>query len=171
MAAYWTILRRPGVLRVVATAFVARMSFAMAPLAVLLLVHEETGSYAIAGWVLGAQTLAFALTAIVLGRLADRIGYGRVIGCAAVANAVALTSIAALGAELPFPALLLVAALWGGSTPPISGCIRALWPDLVPPGPALQRAFALESVTQEAYCLLGVLCVAGLLTVTTPRLT
>src|SRR4051794_19728274 len=59
------------------------MPIGMYGLAILLLVRESNGSFAVAGRVVGAFGLANALGAVVQGRLMDRLGQSRVLQRAA----------------------------------------------------------------------------------------
>jgi len=56
----------------------------------------------------------------------------------------------------------------GAATPQLSGCMRALWIELLPEGPRRVAAFALEAVLVEAVFLVGPALVAGLLALTGP---
>jgi MFS family permease len=51
----------------------------MLPLATVLVLHQSTGSYAIAGIAVAATALGDAASAPAQGRLADRFGRGRVL--------------------------------------------------------------------------------------------
>src|ERR1700744_3810812 len=85
---YRSILAYPGAARLFASALVARLPQGMAPLAVLLLVRGATHSYAIAGLAVGAEALAPASCAPLLGRLVDQVGRRRVLGPLAGGQAV-----------------------------------------------------------------------------------
>src|SRR4029453_17889433 len=94
---YLDVLRTPSVARLLSSAVVGRMPTAMAGLALVLLVREGGGSYAVAGMVAGAYSMALALTSPLLGRLVDRVGQTRVLVGCAVASAVAFVALAAAG--------------------------------------------------------------------------
>ena len=105
----------------------------MAPLATLLLIRGEGRSYAVAGVVLAASSLASAIAWPLFGRLADRVGQTRVLlplGCIypAVFGGLVLLAIH----DAPVLALAVCAALVGATLPPIGACMRALWPSLLP---------------------------------------
>src|SRR3954465_9330237 len=104
------------------------MPIGMYGLAILLLVRDANGSFAVAGRVVGAFGLANALGAVAQGRLMDRYGQTRVLRAAA-------------GGHLPAPVGLVVAAqagasawvltlfaLCGGATlPQLPAAMRSLW--------------------------------------------
>jgi MFS family permease len=81
---YAALLAAPGVASVVSASLLARLTVGMAPLATLLLIRGEGRSYAVAGIVLAASSLACAVAWPLFGRLADRVGQTRVLlplGC------------------------------------------------------------------------------------------
>ena len=128
---YLDVLRTPFVTRLLSSAVVGRMPTAMAGLALVLLVREAGGSYAVAGLVAGTYSVALALTSPLLGRLVDRVGQTRVLVGCAVASALGFGALAAAGGHVPPVALAGLAALAGASIPPVGACMRALWSDLL----------------------------------------
>src|SRR5919199_6789085 len=101
-------------------------------LAILLLVREANGSFAVAGRVVGAFGLANALGAVVQGRLMDRFGQPPVLRRAAgghVAMLVALVVAAESGA--PSWALALCAPGAGALLPQVPAAMRWVWSALV----------------------------------------
>jgi MFS family permease len=166
----WTeLLRAPGVPRVVVAGLVARLSLGMNPVAIVLLVREHGGSYALAGLLSGGYALAIAANAPVLGRLVDRVGQPRVLVPLAVgfpAGLAALVLLTQAGAATPW--LLISAMATGAFLPPIGACMRAIWPMLVPRPELRGTAYALEASLQEIFFLAGPLLVAILATVASP---
>jgi MFS family permease len=152
---YLDVLRTPSVTRLLSAAVVGRMPTAMAGLAIVLLVREAGGSYAVAGGVAGAYSVALALTSPLLGRLVDRVGQTRVLAGCAVASALGFGALAAAGGRVPPLALAGLAALAGASIPPLGACMRALWSDLLGRDGQLQAAFAVESTVQELIFVIG----------------
>ncbi len=134
----------------------------MFSLAILLFVHEQSGSFLAAGLAVGAFTLASAVVSPVQGAAVDRLGQPRVLLPAAIfqgALLVALVLVASGGA--PAVATVALATLAGAVLPPISGCIRALWADVAPDAEALEAAYALDAITQEVIYTLGPLLVGS----------
>ncbi|HEX3202355.1 MAG TPA: MFS transporter [Actinomycetes bacterium] len=152
---YLDVLRTPFVTRLLSSAVVGRMPTAMAGLALVLLVREAGGSYAVAGLVAGTYSVALALTSPLLGRLVDRVGQTRVLVGCALASALGFGALAAAGGHVPPVALAGLAALAGASIPPVGACMRALWSDLLGHGGQLQAAFAVESTVQELIFVVG----------------
>src|SRR5215217_8239024 len=149
---YLDVLRTPFVTRLLSSAVVGRMPTAMAGLALVLLVREAGGSYAVAGMVAGAYSAALALSSPLLGRLVDRVGQTRVLVGCAVASALSFGALAAAGG---FASPAGLAALAGASIPPVGACMRALWSELLGDGGRLQAAFAVESTVQELIFVVG----------------
>jgi MFS family permease len=165
---YLDVLRTPSVSRLLASAVVGRMPTGMAGLAIVLLVREGGGTYAVAGLVAGTYSVALALTSPLLGRLVDRVGQTRVlVGCAA-ASALSFGALAAAGRTASPVLLAALAALAGGSIPPVGACMRALWSELLGNDGQLQAAFAVESTVQELIFVVGPPLVALLAAVFSP---
>ena len=74
MGSYTAVLKRPGVVRILLSQLAARWAFGMMSLAFVLHVQEVTGSYALAGITLGAETLGAAIAGPMLARLIPRVG-------------------------------------------------------------------------------------------------
>lgn len=104
----------------------------MFSLAILLFVHGRTGSFLVAGQAVAAFTLAGAVAGPALGGLADGVGQMRVLVPAAAGQATMLAALVLIGqataAALPISAM---AALAGAAQPPLAGCVRALWSQVV----------------------------------------
>src|SRR5262249_50831760 len=95
--AYRRVLGAPGVKQPLAGVTIGRLSIAAAPLSTVLLVHGTTGSFAAAGAVMAAYSIAAAVGLPIQGRVMDRIGQTWVI--------LATTAISASG----FVALIVLA--------------------------------------------------------------
>jgi MFS family permease len=164
------VLAAPGCARVFATALIGRLPQGMTSLAILLLVRLQTGSFAAAGFAVGAYAFATAAAAPVLGRLVDRLGRRRVLVPAAVLQGVALaTLVIAARAGAGAVALVLLAAVGGALMPPIAPSVRALLGELLPDPDVRETAYALESVIQELIWITGPLVVAIVITLTSPQ--
>jgi MFS family permease len=138
-------------------------------LALLLLVHDTSGSFGAAGAVVGAFGLASAAGAPVIGRLVDRHGQPRVLtACAAAESALLLALLAASHAHAPEPALVALGAATGATVPPIAACVRVLWPQVVADPAVRETAFSLDATVQELVWASGPLLVGGAVAVASP---
>ena len=165
---YRVVLREGGVAPAFAASLVGRLSLGMTGLAILLLVHQSTGSYAAAGAVSAAYALAFAAGAPTRARSADRRGPVPVMLRCAVMQPVGLITLALL-ADRDAPAVVLAvpAIVAGWFVPPLGSVMRALWAARLPTA-SLPTAYSLESVLIEVCFVLGPGLVAGLAVWTGP---
>jgi MFS family permease len=161
-ARYATVLRGHGTAVPLTASIVGRLSLGMTSLALLLLVRDTSGSYAVAGLVSGAYALSFGVLGPALARLADRTGPVPALRITALLHPALLVAVvAAATSELPLPVLLLPTVAAGATVPPLGPVMRALWADALR-GPALATAYSLESVVVELCFVLGPLLVASL---------
>ena len=165
---YRETLRTPGLARLYLASIIARLPLGFGTLAVVLVVRDATGSYAIAGAAAGAELFAAALAAAPMGRLVDRHGQARVLLPVAAFNCAALVALGLAG-QLRAPAGVLVAlAACVGVMPPISACHRTLLAEALS-GQKLQTAYGLESVLQETMYTGGPLLVAAAVAIGDPQ--
>lgn len=138
-----------------------RSQLGMASLAILLIVHAETGSFADAGVAVGLFGATGAAATPVLGRLVDRLGAVAVLAVSGAIQSLAFV-VLALGARhgASFGTLLAVTAVAGLALPPLSSTMRALWPVLVPEPELRGTAYTLDAIAQELIWTLGPLLVA-----------
>src|SRR4051794_15454822 len=137
----------------------------MAGLGFVLLVREAGGSYADAGLVVAAYTGGTAIGQPLAGRRVDRLGQTRVLlprGVLYPAGLAAVTVAAA--ADAPTGMLAALTAACGLVLPPMSACMRTLWPSLVPSDDLRSTAYALEAALQELFFLGGPLLLAVIAT-------
>jgi hypothetical protein len=153
---YGGLLARPGAGRAFAAAAVARLSFGMTSLSLLLLIHAATGSFAAAGAASGAFS-AGTLTAPVKARLMDRRGQRVVLPVLGLGAAAALLAMALLGqAGGRNPAAYIVGcAAAGALMPPVGAAMRALWAIIAGGGLDTERAYSLDAATEETLFTAG----------------
>lgn len=153
---------------VAATSLVARLPKGMVPLATVLLLHQITGSYAIAGVTAALIAAGDAGSTPVQGRLVDRLGRGRVLIPTAAVHVVAVAAVLVLARDgAPVAAVAGCACVVGIGMPPVSGSIKAVWPYLAGRD-NLPAAYAVESLLQQVVFLSGPLLVAGVTMASSP---
>jgi MFS family permease len=164
---YLSVWRLPSAPVLLVAGFAGRLPSAMVPLALLLMVQQQTGSYAVAGLAAATYGLAMAGMAPVLGRLADRRTPRPVLLAQAGAYPLLLTLLVAvvLGGA-PTAAIVAASAAAGAGTPLVSGAVRALWSRV---DPAVRgTAFALDATATELVFVAGPTLVALLAVLADP---
>jgi len=156
-------------LRFFAAAVPGRVGIAMTSLGLVWLVHQATGSFARAGIVVGGFAVAEATVGPWAARVIDRFGQPRVLPVSAGAHAAAVAALlVASRARLPLPVLVAAAVLAGATIPQFGALTSARWASLLPEGPTLAAAFALESTSNGLAYLLGPAVVATLAATVSP---
>jgi MFS family permease len=135
----------------------------MCSLAVLLFVRGQSGSFLIAGLALGGFTLTGAAVAPLQGVLIDRLGQVRVLVPCAAGQGALLIVLVALGGGASSALVIALAAGAGALTPPVSACVRVLWPEVAGDTGTREAAYALDAITQEIIWVLGPLLVASVI--------
>jgi MFS family permease len=164
---YLSVWRLPSAPVLLVAGFAGRLPSAMVPLALLLMVQQQTGSYAVAGLAAATYGLAMAGMAPVLGRLADRRTPRPVLLAQAVAYPLLLTLLGAVvlgGASTA--AIVAASAAAGAGTPLVSGAVRALWSRVDPR--VRGTAFALDATATELVFVAGPTLVAALAVLAAP---
>ncbi len=164
---YRAVLRLPHALRTFFPALVGRFAYALLPLSLLFTVQAATGSFTVAGVAVAAYGLA-SLLLPVKARLIDRRGQRLVVPILAAGAALPLALIAAMP---DVNAVLSVgcAVLAGVSAPPLGPAMRSTWRRITRGSTLTERAYALDSICEEALYLAGPLLVGVLMTVWAPR--
>lgn len=157
MSSYLTVLRAPHAVRTFGAALIARLSYGVVYLALMLAVVRATGSYTVAGVLLALFGLTSSVLSPLRARIVDRHGPGRALPPMAVVYAAALALIAVATWQTGSSTVLLyvLAVTAGSSTPPVGPVMRALWSDLVPAADLRQRAFSLDTVAEEVMYIGG----------------
>jgi MFS family permease len=144
---------------------IARLPFAITPLATLTLLHSATGSYAFAGAATAAQSIATATSGIGVGALADRFGPRAVGVIAAIAHAASAAALVA-ASRADRPAMLAAAIAVGLTQPAVGPLARVHWARLLRAGGRaglLPTALSYETAADELGFVAGPV-VVGLLT-------
>jgi MFS family permease len=166
---YLSVWRLPSAPVLLLAGFAGRMPSAMVPLALLLMVQQQTGSYAVAGLASATLGVAMAIMAPVLGRLADRRGPRPVLLAEAALYPLALAGlVAAVLGGASTPLIIAAAAAAGATTPLVSGTVRALWSRVDPR--VRVSAFALDATMTELVFVAGPTAVAALAVLASPAI-
>jgi len=170
VSVYARILRTPGVAVIVLATLIGRMPIGISGLAILLYVHEVSGSFAAAGLCAGALALGSAAGAPFQGRVIDRRGVGMLLPLAVV-HAGGLLMVWGAGEAGASVALLALASLvTGAALPPVSSVLRSRWPYLLAGQPELLAgAFALDSVMIEVVFVTGPLITTAVVATVGPQ--
>jgi MFS family permease len=159
---YQQVLRQPHVARLLATSMLARLPQGMSGLAILLFLTPTLG-YARSGLATGLSVAAGGLSNVLLARAVDRIGARRVLAPSAAFYAAGMLGLAA-NQHSAYAVQLLLCAVIGLVTPPVSSVARGLWPRVVGEDLA-QVIYGLEATAQEFIFIAGpatIALVAGL---------
>ncbi|MEU1087136.1 MFS transporter [Streptomyces sp. NPDC005576] len=167
-AGYLDILRERHALRLLTGTLVGRLPNGTAPIAIVLFIRAEGGSYSLAGGLAAAYGLATAVGQPLLGRAVDLYGQPRVQLPAAVVSALGMVLLALAGLD-PLPLAYAAVIVAGVATPPLEGGLRALWPSVLGQREArVHRAYALDAVAQEVMFTAGPLLVTLLVSLWSP---
>lgn len=166
LGVYAALFRLPGARRAALPALLARTTYAMAGLSILLLVHARTGSFARGGLATAAYSLASAAAGPWWGRRIDRIGPARALLPLGVAFPAALGLLLAVAGRSPWT--LPCAALAGALLPQIGAAMRASWSSFTTDEGLLAAAYGMESVLVEVVYTVGPLLVGGLVAFASP---
>jgi Major Facilitator Superfamily len=167
--AYRRVLGAAGVRQPLLGVVIGRLSIAAEPLSTVLLVHGSTGSFAAAGAVMAAYSIAAAISLPVQGRVMDRIGQTRVILTTTVLSTAGFTGLILLahgGASVAV--LCAIGAFAGLGTVPTGTAMRTLWSDFVPESDLRQAAFALDAVAIDVAFIVGPLIAAAVIALASP---
>jgi predicted MFS family arabinose efflux permease len=164
-ASYRAVLALPRARALFTTATLARLSYGLLSLPMLLAVRDGTGSYAVAGTAGGLFGLTSALLGPFRSRLVERrrsalpvltVCYGVLLGCLAAGSALGMNA---------GPAVAL-AVLAGVFPPPVGPLMRTRWGDLARDEPQRQSALSLDAVTESTVFAVGPV-LGGLMTAAT----
>jgi MFS family permease len=158
---YSDLFRAPGVRAALAASVVGRLPIGIAMLAILLFLQDRTGSFALAGTATALYVLGLAMVAPFLGRMIDRLGPLPVLSVSAVIYPGMLLALVVLVTHTDRHGWIALAALAAGAAfPPITICMRALYPRLLPEVGLLQTAYSVDSAVIETIFIAGPALVA-----------
>ncbi|NUU07725.1 MFS transporter [Leifsonia sp. C5G2] len=152
MSTYSSLLKTPGVARIIAAQLTARFPFGMLSLAFLLHIERVHHSYGAAGLVLGAMSIGQAIAGPMTSRLMGVLGMRTVLWttlglCSAAVAAIGLF-------VMPVPVTMAIAFFAGLSMPPIQPAVRTIYPKMVN-SRQLTPLFSLDASAQEIIWIAG----------------
>ena len=152
MSSYASLLKTPGVARIIGAQLTARFPTGMLSLAFLLHIEEITGSYGAAGLVLAATSVGQAVAGPLTSRWMGIWGMRRVLTVTLLICVLSIGCIAFL--LLPLWAYMLVGLIVGLSTPPVQPAVRTIYPKMVN-SRQLTPLFSLDASAQEIIWIAG----------------
>ena len=152
MKSYVSLLRTPGVARIIAAQLTARFPNGMLSLAFLLHVERIHDSYGAAGLVLAATSVGQAIAGPLTSRWMGVWGMRRVISLTLAVSAVCIFSIALI--PMSVAAYMIVGFIGGLSMPPIQPAVRTIYPKMVN-SRQLTPLFSLDASAQEIIWVAG----------------
>ena len=156
MRAYAKILRIPGAFKFCAFGLIARFGGAMLGIGIVLMVSELYGSYGIAGDLVGANSIAWAIGTAYLSHLVDRHGQRRIMRPALLLSAAATAGLVVVAViHAPLPYLFAFAILSGLTTGSPGALVRARWNYVLTSSKDLHTAYAMESTLDEVCYIVG----------------
>lgn len=152
MSSYISLLKTPGVGRIIAAQLTARFPGGMLSLAYLLHVERVHDSYGAAGLVLAATSIGQAIAGPLTSRWMGVWGMRRVLTLTLVVCAASIFSIALI--PMSVPVYMIVGFIGGLSMPPIQPAVRTIYPKMVN-SRQLTPLFSLDASAQEIIWVVG----------------
>ncbi len=152
VSTYTSLLKTPGVARIIAAQLTARFPFGMLSLAFLLHIERVHDSYGAAGLVLGAMSIGQAIAGPMTSRLMGVLGMRVVLWTTLALCSVAVAAIGLF--VMPIPLTMGVAFFAGLSMPPIQPAVRTIYPKMVN-SRQLTPLFSLDASAQEIIWIAG----------------
>ncbi|WP_108251496.1 MFS transporter [Planctomonas deserti] len=164
LRSYGRLLAHGPASRPFVCAALARLTLAMIPLGILILVEQERHSYVIAGVVSGAYAVGAAIGTPVWGRLMDRVGQVPVLLPTSLASGLLLVALALVTpTSAPDYVLVALAVGVGLAYPAISPALRSSFRIVLPDPESRRVAFALDATSVELAFVCGPLLLSVLL--------
>ena len=146
MSGYLSLLKTPGVARIISAQLTARFPNGMLSLAYLLHIEGITGSYGSAGLVLATTSVGQAIAGPLTSRWMGRWAMRPVLILTLIVCALSMASIALL--TVPIWAYMAIGFVGGLATPPIQPAVRTIYPKMVN-SRQLTPLFSLDASAQE----------------------
>ena len=152
VSSYSSLLKTPGVARIIAAQLTARFPFGMLSLAFLLHIERVHDSYGAAGLVLGAMSIGQAIAGPMTSRLMGVLGMRVVLWTTLLLCSAAVAAIGLF--VMPIPLTMAVAFFAGLCMPPIQPAVRTIYPKMVN-SRQLTPLFSLDASAQEIIWIAG----------------
>ncbi len=152
MNAYVSLLRTPGVARIIAAQLTARFPSGMLSLGFLLHMQHIFGSYGAAGLVLAATSVGQAVSGPLTSRWMGVWGMRPVLVLTTSICTVSLLTVALV--PLPLVGYMIAGLLAGLSYPPVQPAVRTIYPKMVN-SRQLTPLFSLDASAQEIIWIAG----------------
>jgi len=166
---YREFLDTPNMAAALLASVPGRVPIGVAGLAILLFVQGKSGSFVQAGASSALYVLGLAAVAPVLGRMIDHAGPRQVLAVCSVVYPCALATLVVLVGQSAGAAWVAACAFAAGSAlPPITICMRTLYPRLLNDASLLQTAYSIDSALIEAIFVLGPALVAIFVAIGSP---
>jgi MFS family permease len=161
---YRAAFSAPGALQFSAAGFLARITLAIYPIAIVLMISGRTHSYGYAGVVSGSYVLGGAVGNPITAVLVDKLGQHRVLPWLLTAHVLSTGLFGALvTVRAPLWTLLPPALLIGITSLNIGALVRARWSYVWPgDGPERSTGYSVESTVDELIFVLGPLIATAL---------
>jgi MFS family permease len=166
MKRYKELFAFPQVISLGIAAFPARLAYGMISLGIFFKAEQSTDSFAIAGFAIGLNSLAGAVTAGIRGSIMDRWGQKWPLRILVPGYTI---FILALNQMDTARSILITAFVLGISAPPINLSVRPLWKDIVP-ATYLRTAYAFDSAMMSSTSVVGPVVVTALALSSRPHL-
>jgi MFS family permease len=152
VSTYGSLLKTPGVARLIAAQLTARFPSGMLSLAYLLHIERILDSFGAAGLVLAAASVGQAVAGPLTSRWMGIWGMRRVLVLTMIICAVSIAGMAFI--VMPVWAYMIVALIGGLATPPIQPAVRTIYPKMVN-SKQLTPLFSLDASAQEIIWVAG----------------
>jgi len=151
---YASLMRKSHAPSTLGFGTIGRVPMAMNTVAIVFLVSDVRGSFAIAGITSAFYTLAGAIVAPRIGKLADRVGTRSVLLPVTLVNALAILGLLYF-IDRSLIGLFALAALSGATFPSFGSYTRTRWSRSLKDEKELSSALSLESVFDETAFVVG----------------
>lgn len=158
---YRDLFRVPAIRTTIAASIPGRLPIGIAGFAILLLVQTKSGSFITAGIASALYIAGLASVAPLTGRAIDRAGPLPVLRlCLVVYPAMLLALVVLVSLQAHAIAIAACAYIAGAALPPVTICMRTLYPRVLTEPALLQTAYSVDSVIVESVFVIGPALVA-----------